>query len=319
MKNISHKLTLDEHYKVSNRVLIAYSADDMYNSILGDNDLKIVYDARLDAYLYGNGLELNHFDLVSDAFDAGYYKDITNSSVSEYISLACNGDGTDGEFGYPWMWFMVYCLYNDEIEANIDLYPFVYRLRNRPGALMLDQDEIDLVKLNTKVEGWSFTETYILDESWNITRDTAIAYSIKDMLKNMSDVDLRILYDKKLDAFLFGDANNVIHNDLYNDARTEGYYNEIITRNSDFETLNDYIDCAEDGYFDENDDYFLPWAYRLIYVSPKSEDLPYYLRDGYREKWPLKQGGFLFMRDGDIYETPFKNCIEPTSLTFKQK
>lgn len=146
-------------------------------------------------------------------------------------------------------------------------------------------------------------------ESKKIDQKVYISYSLNDMLSNMKDTDLRIIYDDQLEAFLWGDAEEVVHNGLYTAAYNKGYYDHLITPDSDFGYIYDYIDRAEDGYFDFDDNWHDEWSYRLVYAAPNSNEHIYYENDDYRERWVLQQGGYLYMRDGSIYDTPFKDVI----------
>ena len=101
----------------------------------------------------------------------------------------------------------------------------------------------------------------------NMSGDSFITdseYKIKDLLMNKPKL-YRILYDSKIDRWMIGDGNDIIHSDMFNQAYKEGYYYDVMDFIMSIGSIQNYWELGTDGGFvddsDENSEELDPYLF----------------------------------------------------------
>ena len=129
---------------------------------------------------------------------------------------------------------------------------------------------------------------------------TKSAYDIVNLLKNKPK-EYRILYDNRIKMYMIGDANDITHWDMIQDA----YKNALYYDQEDFieklgGTLDNYVDIGQSGFWDGDteEENIEPYLWYIVF-SPNEEWI--LGTDGYNKRYDYPFG-HVFTRGCDLDE-----------------
>ena len=170
-----------------------------------------------------------------------------------------------------------------------------------PQSALKNLHWIDKNEINEKLLSESL---HRLDSNCFITDSP---YDIKNLIMNKPKL-YRILYDANIDMYMIGDGYDIVHWDMIQEAKRQGYYvnqEEFIDELGG--TLDNYVETGINGLYE--DDYEIN-PYLLYMISSPSakewdEEVMEYGDDGYNSQLKFNFG-YLFLRDAD--ENLMDNC-----------
>lgn len=182
------------------------------------------------------------------------------------------------------------------MDTNVNIFQLLEKLKKtiiEPQKKFWDEME-DETGMN-KVEE-SLNETLHKMRNGFITNTPQ---DIVNLLKNKPK-EYRILYDKNIDMYMIGDAEDVTHYDMiqsaYNDAY---YYNMEDFINSLGGTIDNYTEMGQSGYWDgEPEENFESYLWYIVFSPNEEWELG---TDGYNKRYDYPFG-HIFTRGCDLSE-----------------
>lgn len=303
------KETMNEKLEeLSDGIYATQSAYDILNLFKNKpKAYRVVYDKNNRYYFIGDALKYIHSDLISAAYNQGfYYDDIQSNSrhdIMMYLGNALEfvevlmlsffpkdfGDikALDNERSSDWYNHKyVYdfgTIYTQE-HCPLEEFDF-YRLLGEP----LEQEELELPE--------SLNERFEEIESGIYA--TQSAYDLLNWLKNKPKA-YRVVYDENIRYYFIADAYSYIHQDILESAYRSGFYPEMFSEDE----IRDYID---DGM---NLDMINKKPFLLFFAFSPNSDKNLDLEkssDGYTRKYTYDFGSIYAheltpLEDFDLYQ-----------------
>lgn len=193
-----------------------------------------------------------------------------------YINYYRNGKVEYGEFA-------------DVFEAY-DKFPELI-----PDGALIDYSDEEMERLTERLEKLTNGDIFI----------TSNPKEVKQKLENGNN-DYRILYDRNIGLYMFGDAESYTHWDMIQRAYRDGlYYNMEDFITSLGGTLDNYVEIGQSGNYDgKPTEWIEPYlAYLMFTREPDTLGV-----DGYNTEWVYSFGNIL-TRDCDLTDTPLYNVL----------
>ena len=271
---------LDETLRrVEKDVLVTYNTKDVIDRLSeNEHDWRLMYDDHEKMWLMGDANDVIHFDLLSAAWDNGYFDDQMDF-IDEYIGASYESYRDCGEDGF-------YINWDEPGEEWVEpwLYSLIYATENSSDLGFYKQDGFSNYK-ETSLGGTLFARDPEALEETPLT--SILTESLQEQLTKVSNRTtdpVRILYDSLTELYMLGTAYSSIHMDLLQDAWDKGYYDDMykfsLTLPEDDFTISEpgtsdnYFNNGYEGYWDEKQKKNIdPWLHTYVVsdLSMKSD------------------------------------------------
>lgn len=280
----------------TNVTSVGFFFTDNYNTAKSYGDTVLKCDVDLGAYIecdfdgnstyyFGeekwytpNMLAERIDELNKDIANYGYsIGNMSREEAEEYMDYL----GQDGGYGH---------LYDDKIDSIIcknikDNMDFGGELSN--NYIVFDENRIKVLgNVNERLE--DIGKCFI----------TKSAYDIVNLLKNKPK-EYRILYDNRIKMYMIGDANDITHWDMIQNA----YKNALYYDQEDFieelgGTLDNYVDIGQSGFWDGDteEENIEPYLWYIVFSPNEDWTLG---TDGYDKRYDYPFG-HVFTRGCDL-------------------
>lgn len=195
--NINESYLTESLHKLGSDCFITDSPYDIKNLIMNKPKLyRILYDSNIDMYMIGDGNEVIHWDMITEARRQGYYAnqedfiDELGGTLDNYVETGIYGIYDDDYEVDPYLLYMVFSPDNEEFMLGEDGYDG--QLKFNFGYLFLreaDQgvmDNCDLIKILQKLSWINESMNYEngMKETMDITNE--VQRAVDNIMKNKS-------------------------------------------------------------------------------------------------------------------------------------
>ena len=245
----SYKDTIVENFEeLKDGIYATQSAYDILNFFKNKpKPYRVVYDENNRYYFIGDALKYIHSDLITAAYNNGfYYEELESNSRNEIMIYIGNGL----ELGEILMFSFYpndYVKNNDtDEERSSDWYnhKYVYDfgvIYTQEHCLLEDFDFYTLLGEPLEKEELALPEN--LEEKFEEIADdmfaTNSAYDLINQMKNKPK-PIRIVYDRDINYYFIGDAYSYIHQDILEEAFYQGFYPDMLSSSEARDKVDNY-------------------------------------------------------------------------------
>ena len=245
----SYKDSITEKFEeLKDNIYATQSAYDILNFFKNKpKPYRVIYDINNRYYFIGDALDYIHSDLISAAYDNGfYYDELEGNSRNEIMNYieTCLGMGEILMLSfYP----NDYAETNDtDEERSSDWYnhKYVYDfgvIYTQEHCLLEDFDFYSLLGEPLEKEELALPEN--MEEKFEeIAEDmfaTDSAYDVINQMKNKPRA-IRIIYDNDINYYFIGNANTDIHQDILEEAFYQGFYPDMLSSSEARDKVDNY-------------------------------------------------------------------------------